>query len=129
VAALLKRQCSSAVDGDGETRGAGGARAAAWVAAMGRHGGGRGARAAARAVATGSTEEAEVLVRRRGSGDALGQQGVASSDRGARTRADRGGGGAREVGRCREASGKGEAVGRQAGAARQRCRARRRVSG
>jgi hypothetical protein len=36
-----------------------------------------------------STEEVEVLVRWRGSGDALGQRGVASSDRGTWTRAGR----------------------------------------
>jgi hypothetical protein len=82
----------------GNTGGGGGAHVAAQAAATGRHGGGGGACAAVRAAATGSTEEAEVLMWRCDSGDALGQRGVASSDRGARTRAGRGGGGAREVG-------------------------------
>jgi hypothetical protein len=72
----------------GNTEGRG-AHAAARAAATGRHGGGGGAHAAARERRRESTEEAEVLVRRRGSGDTLGQWGVASSDRGARTRAGR----------------------------------------
>jgi hypothetical protein len=51
------------------------------------------------------TEEAEVLMQLRGNGDALGQRGVASWDKGTRTRAGRGGGVMREVGRCQEVSG------------------------
>jgi hypothetical protein len=114
VAAWLAGQRSSAVAGDGEARG------------RGCSCGGDGKRRRRgteetevlvrrrREAATGSTEEAECSCDGAGSGDgsdALGQRGVASSDRGTQTR---------PVG-VAVAHARWGAVGRQAGAAR-RCR-------
>jgi hypothetical protein len=81
VAAWLAGQRSSAVTGDGEAR-----RAGVLVRWRGS-GDGKARRAEVLVQWRGSGDvkawKAEVLVRQRGSGDAIGQRGVASSDRGA----------------------------------------------